>query len=373
MKILPYSKQSINSADINFVKKSLKNDLITQGEYINKLEKAICKKLKVKYALAVSSATAGLHLSNMLFKKKKILTQSLTFASTVSTIIFSGNIPVLSDIDPTTLLLEPKNLQKNQFDIIVNVLFAGSASNSIELRTKFKKKIIIEDASHALGGKYPDQSYIGSCKHSDICIFSLHPVKSITSGEGGIITTNNKTFYEKLKILRNHGIIREKVNKKVPWMYKINNIGLNYRMNEMQAALALSQLKKLDKFIEKRKKITKIYDAALQKNIKIYLPQSNKFTRQISAQHLYIINIKNITISKKIQFIKKLKKCRIGSQVHYIPVHKFKAFQNVKKIGSLQNTEKHYRECLSIPCYFDLNLNKVKFIANKINKILENE
>lgn len=370
MKILPYSRQSINNIDIKYVAKSLKNELITQGKFIAKLENNICKKLNVKYAIAVSSATAGLHISNLLFKKKKILTQALTFASTVSTIVLAGNTPILGDINKETLLLDIDKIKNENFDVIVNVLFAGASSNSIELREKFKNKIIIEDASHALGGQYLDGSNIGSCKYSDICIFSLHPVKSITSGEGGIITTNNKKYYEKLKILRNHGIIRNNNNKN-PWIYKINDIGLNYRMNELQAALAYSQLKRLKKFITKRRRIAKIYDKILSINDKIYLPQSKKKIRASSAIHLYVICLNNKKINNfKSQLVKRLKKYGIGSQVHYIPIYKLNAFKKIKRINSLSNTERHYQKCLSIPCYFDLSFSKAKFIANKINQLL---
>jgi dTDP-4-amino-4,6-dideoxygalactose transaminase len=199
----------------------------------------------------------------------------------------------------------------------------------------------------------------------------LHPVKSITSGEGGIITTNNKKYYEKLKILRNHGIIRKNNNKKYPWIYKINEIGLNYRMNEMQAALAYSQFKRLKKFITKRRGIAKVYDKILSINDKIYLPQSQKKIRASSALHLYVICLNNKKSSyAKSQLIAKLKKYGIGSQVHYIPVYKLNAFKKIKKINNLSNTEQHYQNCLSIPCYFDLSFSKAKFIANKINQLL---
>lgn len=379
-KIIPYSRQNIDSSDKNAVLKSLNQTFITQGPILENLEKEICKKLKVKYAVAVSSATAGLHICNLLFKNKRVLTQSLTFASTISTILYSGNKPILTDIDDKTLLLDPRKIKK-KFDIVVNVLFAGSASNSILLRKKFKKKIIIEDASHALGGKYPDGTPIGSCKYSDLCVFSLHPVKSITSGEGGIITTNNKKFFEKLKLLRNHGIIRQKdissntkfksnsKYKNQKWYYEINDKGLNYRMNEIQASLALSQLRKLNKFISKRKKLSLVYDTHFKKNIFLELPQSTKIERNNSAHHLYIIKINSKkTDRNKLQnyLFSKL----IGTQVHYIPVHKFKVFKNLEKNGNLKNTEKYFNSCLSIPLFYDLkNFEQIKTIK-EITKFL---
>lgn len=379
-KIIPYSKQNIDSSDKVAVLKSLNQSFITQGPILEILEKEICKKFKVKYAVAVSSATAGLHICNLLFKNKKVLTQSLTFASTVSTILFSGNKPILADIDKDTLQINPNKIKK-KFDIVLNVLFAGSANNSIQFRKKFKKKIIIEDASHAMGGKYPDGTPVGSCKYADLCVFSLHPVKSITSGEGGIITTNNKLFFEKLKLLRNHGIIRKKdissnikfksnsKNKNEKWYYEINDKGLNYRMNEIQASLAVSQLKKLGKFISKRKKLSLVYDRYFKKNINIELPQSSKPERNNSAHHLYIIKI-NSKKTNRDKLQNYLFSKFIGTQVHYIPVHKFSVFKNVEKIGNLKNTEKYFSSCLSIPLFYDLkNLEQMKIIK-EINKFL---
>ena len=365
-KIIPYSRQFIDKSDINSVSRSLKQDLITQGNNLEKLESAICKTLNCKYAIACSSATAGLHMINMLFNKKRIAAPALTFFSTISTIILSQNYPKLYDVDYSSLLIDIDKLKKDKtnIDIIINVLFAGNTINSHKLRKEFSKKIIIEDASHALGSRYIDGSPVGSCKYSDFTVFSLHPVKSITSGEGGIITTNNKNFYNKLKLMRNHGIIRSS-SRKYSWQYEINNLGLNYRLSEIQASLALSQLKKLKKFINFRKKISKTYDNLFKKNENIDLPQSSNLERNNSAHHLYIIRLKSFKIRNLL--FKKLKSYGIGSQVHYIPAYKFKIFDNKTYEKKLKNTEKHFKTCLSIPCFFKLEKNQVKYIAKTIN------
>jgi len=380
MKIIPYSRQSIDKSDILAVQKSLSGDFLTQGYIQSQFEKQIAKRLKCKYALVCSSATAGLHMINSLFKKKRFAVSPLTFASTVSTIILSKNTPVFTDISKHTLLIDPNKIKKNKIDGIINVLFAGSSSNSIELRKKFKNKIIIEDASHALGGQYEDDSMIGSCKYSDFSVFSLHPVKSITSGEGGIITTNSKNFYEKLKLLRSHGILRKKdisknskfVSKnnetKKLWYYEINSIGFNYRMNEIQCALGLSQFRKLNKFIAKRRKISKLYDNLFKKNENIEIPQKDILTRSKSSHHLYTIRV----ISKKInrdKLQRKLLKYGIESQVHYIPAYNFNAFKKNVNKGNYKNTEYHFSRCLSIPNFYNLDLDKVKKISFIINNL----
>ena len=377
-KLIPYSKQFIDADDIKAVSVSLKQELITQGKNLKKLEALVCKKLKCKYAIACSSATAGLHMVNNLFKNKIFISSPLTFASTVSTVILSSNKINLVDIDKTSLLINSKKIKSKKFDGIINVLFGGSAENSIELRKKFKNKIIIEDASHALGAKYLDGNPVGSCKYSDFSIFSLHPVNSITSGEGGIITTNSKEYYEKLRLMRSHGIIRKtdqsKYNKLFnknlidkPWYYEIHNIGFNYRLNEIQAALAVSQLKKLNKFIRFRKKISLVYDRCLQNNKNIELPQSNKKTRKYSSHHLYTIRTRGKIKRDFLQ--KELAKNGIGSQVHYIPIHKLDIFKKrfIKK--KLPNTNFHFKNCLSIPNFYKLDSNKLKKITNTIQKI----
>jgi len=379
MSLIPYSKQFIDIRDRKSVLNSLNGKLLTQGPILERLEKKICKKLKVKYSIAVTSATAGLHLCNSLFVNKKVICPSLTFASSVSTILLSKNIPILCDINKQSLLLDLKD-DKVNFDVILNVLFSGCSSNSESLRKKYKHKVIIEDASHALGGKYNDGSPIGSCKYSDLTVFSLHPVKSITSGEGGIITTNNKKYYEKLKLLRNHGILRIKdtnknnkflsksPNTNKSWYYEINNIGFNYRLNEIQAALAISQLAKLSKFIQKRREIANFYDKAFSNIKNIEIQQNLPKQRKNSAHHLYTIRCKSKFISRDV-LQTKLASLGIGSQVHYIPAHKLKAFRNIKKIGKLSNTDYHFSRCLSLPMYYNLNQFKQQKIVRAIKKI----
>ena len=377
-KTIPYSKQNIDSSDKIAVIKSLNQTLITQGPILKNLEKKICKKLKVKYAVAVSSATAGLHMVNNLFKNKKFITSPLTFASTVSTVILSSNKIDLIDIDKNSLLIDTKKIRFKNFDGIINVLFAGSSENSIDLRKKYRKKIIIEDASHALGGKYLDGTPIGSCKYSDFSIFSLHPVKSITSGEGGIITTNSKKYYEKLKLMRSHGIIRKSdqtkfnkiLNKKLidkPWYYEIQNIGFNYRLNEIQASLAISQFKKLDKFIKFRKKIALTYDKYLKDFKNIDLPQSKKEVRKFSSHHLYTIRT-NGKINRDL-IRKKLANNGIGSQVHYIPIHNLDIFKKYFIKKKFPNVDFHFENCLSIPIFYKLSYKKLKKIILILKKI----
>ena len=242
--------------------------------------------------------------------------------------------------------------------------------NINKLRKKYNFDIV-EDASHALGAKYPSGEKVGCCKYSLATVFSFHPVKIIASGEGGIITTNNKDFYEKLISLRSHGMIREnnkflnKDLKKSPFAYEIHDLGLNYRITDIQSALAISQLNRIDRFISKRKKIAKIYDKFFSKIPYIELPQ-RKF-RNISSNHLYIIrlNFKKMGISRE-SLMENLKKDNIGTQVHYIPIPKQPIYYEKNYEKKYKNSFKYYDSCLSIPIHYDLNYKDQINIIKKI-------
>ena len=235
--------------------------------------------------------------------------------------------------------------------------------------------MIFEDAAHALGAHYQDGSPVGYCKFSDMTIFSFHPVKSITTGEGGVITTNNKKIYDKLKSLRSHGIERDKskLNKKFffsPWYYEMQKPGFHYRITDIQCALGLSQLKKLKKFINYRRKIANFYDKQFSKFKNCKPLQLNM--RKKSANHLYVlkINFEKIKKSKK-EVIKYLRSNNILTQVHYIPVTNHPYYSQYKKKNKLINTSVYYEQCLSIPIFFGLKKNQLKFIVKKLKKIIE--
>ena len=380
-KYIPYGKQSINKIDINSVNKVLNSNFITQGPKINEFEKKIANFVGSKYAVAVSSASAGLHLSCMAYKlnhKSQLITSPITFVSTANAGRHCGSKILFSDIELDSINLDPitlkKNLKKNnEKNLVVPVHFAGLGCD-VEKISKLKKKFnfdIIEDASHALGAKYPTGEKIGCCKYSLATVFSFHPVKIIASGEGGIITTNNKDFYKKLISLRSHGMIREnkkffnKDLKQSPFAYEIHDLGFNYRITDIQSALAISQLDRIKKFIEKRRKIAKVYDKFFSKIPYIDLPQK-KF-RNLSSNHLYIIRLdfKKLGITRE-NLIKNLKNDNIGTQVHYIPIPKQPIYYEKNHKKKYKNSFKYYDTCLSIPIHYDLSYKDQLKIIKKI-------
>ena len=280
--MIPYSRQQIDNKDIKSINKVLKSKFITQGSQINIFEKKICIKVDSKYGVAVNSATSALHISCLalgLKKKEYLWTVPNTFIASANCGLYCGARIDFVDIDEDTFNISIEKLKKKLIlakknkkipKIIVAVDFGGNPYDHktlYELSKKYKFKIIT-DASHSLGSRYKNYK-VGNCKWSDITVFSFHPVKPITTAEGGIAVTNNKILYDKLKILRNHGISRDvkKYKKKInhKWYYEQIDLGFNYRMNELQAALGISQLKKLDSFNLKRNKIAKIYKKKIEK------------------------------------------------------------------------------------------------------------
>ena len=380
-KYIPYGKQSINKTDINSVKSVLNSNFITQGPKIEEFEKKVADFVGSKYAVAVSSASAGLHLSclaNNLGKKSKLITSPITFISTANAGKHCGSKIDFSDIDIDTINLDPISLEKklkksNQKNLVIPVHFAGLGCD-VKKISKLKNKFnfdIVEDASHALGARYPSGEKIGSCKYSLATVFSFHPVKIIASGEGGMITTNNKNFYDKLISLRSHGIIRNnnkffnKDLKKSPFAYEIHDLGLNYRITDIQSALAISQLNRINKFLSKRREIAKTYDKFFSKIPYIELPQK-KF-RNISSNHLYIIrlNFKELGITRE-NLMENLRNHNIGTQVHYIPVPKQPIYYDKNYKKKYVNSFKYYDTCLSIPIHYNLKYKDQLSIIKKI-------
>jgi len=376
--IIPYGKQYIDSKDIKEVSRSLKEKLITTGNYVLNLERQIKKKLKAKYALTCSSGTAALHLSLLSIGIKKndaVIMPSINFIASYNMCAILNAKIYLADVDEKTGQMTPETIndciKKNKIKKIklIITMYLGGYPRNIEAFYNLKKKYncyLIEDACHALGASYKiknKKKFIGSNDYSDICTFSLHPVKTITSGEGGIITTKSKKIYDKIKLLRSHGILR---NKKMHWQYDVILHGFNYRLSDINCALAVSQLKKIDKFITYRKKIFIEYKKNLIKTKNLSIIDYDKKTDP--SFHLILLNF---LVSDPLKFKKKLlsnlKKLGIYAQFHYIPIYKFKIFK--KKI-KLNNSEKFYNSNISLPIYFNLKINDVKKISNYLKKIL---
>jgi len=391
-RFLPYSRQNIDKNDIKSVVQVLKSDFITQGPNIDKFEKEFAKYVGSKYTVCCATGTAALHLACLALginSKSNVITTSITFVASANCAEFLGANINFTDIDEETHCMSvidlEKKLKRQKIDLVIPVHLAGHSTDMkkiYQLKKKYKFKII-EDSCHALGGKYNGYK-IGSCKFSDISTFSFHPVKPITSGEGGMITTNSKKIYEKLKLLRTHGIQKNPgyfTNKKLAfdrsylpnkWYYEMSHLGYNYRLTDIQAALGLSQLSKLDKYTRKRNEIAKYYLKKLKTNKFITLPTTQKGVNH--SYHLFTILIDFDKIKKtKNQVMNELASYNIGSQVLYIPIY-YQPYYKKKynyKPDDFPNSSKYYKEALSIPIFYGLKRTEQNFIIKKINKIIQ--
>ena len=377
MKTIPYGRQYIDDQDIKLVSKALKEDLITTGCYVKKFENKIAKFLKVKYSASCNSGTAALHLALMAIGLKKddvVIMPAINFIAVYNMARLMNAKIFLADVDPFTGQMTPETLLKciknnklKRIKAIVTMYLGGYPENVIEFYN-IKKKFncyLIEDACHAFGAKYVfNKNFIsiGSCKHSDISTFSLHPVKTITSGEGGLITTNNKAFYNKIVSLRSHGINKD---KNFHWKYNLSKPGFNYRLSDMNCALGLGQLKKINKFINYRRKIFNFYKLHLKKFINIInLPSYNKSK---PSYHLFLISINfNKKKSSKDKMLKFLQTNNIYCQYHYIPIYKFKLFKKKVDLSFYKGAEYYYNNSFSLPIFYNLNINTQIVILKKI-------
>ena len=382
MKYIPYGKQQIDDKDVMSVGKILKSDWLTQGPTIEKFERALARYCNVKYAVAVSSGTAALHLACLAAGLKngdEAITTPITFVATANSIIYAGAKPVFADIELETFNVDPKQIKRKitqKTKAILPVHFAGLPCNMREIYNLVKGRgiTIIEDACHALGAEYRyNGSWIkvGSCKHSDMTVFSFHPVKHITTGEGGAITTNRRKLYEKLQALKAHGIYKNSgMNKKYgPWYYEMRTLGFNYRITDFQCALGLSQLKKIKEFLKKRRAIAQFYKNSFSKYKGIKIQKINNCRH---AYHLFVLLIDfNESKATRKELVAKLSKLGIKTQVHYIPIYKLPYYKNNYYVTTVKypKSEFFYKRAISIPIFSSLKKWQVKKIINSINLI----
>lgn len=390
MKPIPYGKQSITEEDIQAVVETLRSDYLTQGPKIDEFEKAFAKYVGCMYAVALANGTAALHLCGIALNIKpgdRVITTPITFAATANCVRYCGGEVVFADIDPQTYLLDIKkveallgNAPKGIYKGIIPVDFTGLAVD-LESYRKLANEYglwIIEDACHAPGGFFMDSlgqtQYCGNSKFADLAIFSFHPVKHIATGEGGMIATNDKELYEKLLVLRTHGITRDsKFFKNDPalasgdplasvfpgWYMEMQTLGYNYRLTDLQAALGLSQLKRADSGLKRRREIAMQYSMAFKDHNKI-ICQSGFVEGH--AYHLYVIQIPD-----RLGLYNYLRKNNILAQVHYVPTHLMPYYRNQGwKPGDMPHAEKYYSKCLSLPMFPTLTDEEQDFIIKVI-------
>ncbi|MCI4251311.1 UDP-4-amino-4,6-dideoxy-N-acetyl-beta-L-altrosamine transaminase [Bacillus sp. CCB-MMP212] len=375
---LPYGQQQIDEYDIQAVVDVLKGDFLTTGPMVQQFEEAIAKYVGAKYAVSFSNGTAALHAACYaagITEGDEVITTPMTFVASANCILYQGAKPVFADIDNETYNISPKSIEEkitNKTKAIIPVHFTGQPVE-LEAIQKIAKKnnlIIIEDAAHALGATYKNKK-IGSI--GDMTMFSFHPVKHITTGEGGVITTNNPLFYEKLVQFRTHGI--ERNPKKLlenhgPWYYEMQFLGYNYRITDIQAALGLSQLSKLDSFIKIRKKFVDIYSKEFSCLSEIIIPK--QLPQTSSSWHLYIIrlNTKLLKCNRK-EFYEALQRENIGVNVHYIPVHLQPFYQKLGyEKGICPQAENVYEEIITLPLFPKMTEADVWDVIQAVRKVL---
>lgn len=375
---LPYGKQWIDNEDLKAVIDVLQGDFITTGPTIVNFEKAIAQYVGAKYAVAFSSGTAALHASCFaasINPNDEVITTPITFAASSNCILYCGGKPVFADVDPKTYNISPKSIDSLITDktrAIITVDFTGQPTAYDEIMQLAKKHdlIVIDDAAHGLGATYKGKK-IGSI--GDMTMFSFHPVKHITTGEGGMITTNNIEYYNKLLQFRNHGITRDPQKmfiKDQPWHYEMQALGYNYRMTDIQAALGLSQFKKLNTFLLKREKIAQKYNQAFEDMEEIITPFQQKDC--VSSWHLYVIrlNVEKLNTDRT-ELFKALQKENIGVNVHYIPVYFHPYYQQLGYTkGLCPHAEKAYEEIITLPLFPKMTEKDQKNVINGVKKVI---
>ncbi len=390
-KRLPYGQHWIEEDDIQAVVDVLHSDWITQGQAIDLFECAVAEYCQAKYAVAVSSATAGLHLACLaagVGAGRDIITSPLTFVASANAALYCGGRAYFSDIDSGTYNLCPVRLDaalcEGQFGVdvaaLIPVHFAGQCCDMESLLETARQWgiTIIEDASHALGGSWVDREgrerRIGSCSHSDMTVFSFHPVKHITTGEGGIVLTNDPALYELLRELRSHGITKQsdKIDSDVgPWYYEMQCLGWNYRITDFQCALGMSQLKKLDSWISRRRQIASLYDSAFAGEERLITPYQADFAR--SAYHLYPVQIKGGDMgNSRRKVFEALHERGIGVQVHYIPVHMQPYYREQVGYGKgdFPIAEGYYEQAISLPIFPKMADADVERVIEELQNVL---
>ena len=378
---IPYGKQHITEEDIQAVVEVLKSDFLTQGPKVREFEEAFAKFTGAKYAVAVANGTASLHLAYKTLgvnENSIVVSTPITFSATTNGVLYNNGKVIFADIDPETALIDLNYVEdlakKLPVSVVAVVDFAGNPVNLEELKFLADKYgfSILEDACHAPGAYFYDSNnekqLTGNCKYADVGIFSFHPVKHIAAGEGGIITTNDTEIYKKLLYLRTHGITKDpKLMQQNDggWYYEMIDLGFNYRITDIQAALALSQIKRIEQNLQRRQEIAKKYTEAFQDLPIIPLKTpANSF----NAYHLFVVKTPN-----RKELYNHLVKNQIFAQIHYIPVHLLPYYRKNFgwKKGDLPKAEKYYEQCISLPMFHSLTDEEQNFVIQKVREFFE--
>lgn len=372
---IPYGRQSISDDDIRAVTETLKADFLTQGPKVNEFEDAFAKYVGAGYAVAVSNATAGLHLSVLslgLQAGERVITTPITFAASANCVRYVGGEVWFADIDPETFLLSLDKVKelieskpKGFFKGIIPVDFAGLPVNLEDFRALADEHglWIVEDACHAPGGYFIDKTGVtqrcGNGNYADLGVFSFHPVKHIACGEGGMVTTNSKKLYDRLTSLRSHGITKKDLSESQgPWFYEMQELGFNYRLTDIQSALGVCQLAKNDKGVKKRNEIAERYKTAFEGIVRVQsLPQDH-----YNAHHLFVV-----LVNERKELYDFLKAHNIFAQIHYIPVHTLPYYKSIGyQNADLNESENYYSKCISLPMFPTLTYEEQSYVIEKV-------
>lgn len=384
MKVIPYGRQNIDQSDCRAVEAVLKSDWLTQGPTVERFEKRVAEYCGVKYAVAVNSATSALHIAVVaagLDEGKRLWTSPNTFVASANCARYCNAKVDFVDINERSYNMDPLKLEQKLIqakrngcmpDVVIPVHFSGQSCDMKrmgELACEYGFTLI-EDASHAIGGDY-NGGKIGSCRHSDMTVFSFHPVKIVTTAEGGMVVTNRKDLYEKLLRLRSHGITRDpdlmEEETHGAWYYQQIELGWNYRMTDLQAALGCSQMERIDAFIAKRRELAKRYDEKLTdcSLVRPYQERSGE-----SAWHLYVVQVDAKKYSRR-EVFDALRAAGIGVNVHYIPVHTQPYYQRFGfKNGDYPAAERYYERAISLPMYYSLTEEQQDYVIETLKKVL---
>ncbi|WP_037292806.1 UDP-4-amino-4,6-dideoxy-N-acetyl-beta-L-altrosamine transaminase [Saccharibacillus sacchari] len=376
-KMLPYGRQWLDESDIEAVLQVLKSDFITQGPAIRTFEQKVADYAGARYGVAFSNGTAALHgacFAAGIGRGDEVITTPLTFLASSNCVLYQGGTPVFADIDPDTYNIDPRQIEQkltSRTKAIIPVDFSGQPAemDRIQEIARLHDLIVIEDAAHSIGAEYQGRK-VGTW--ADMTMFSFHPVKHVTTGEGGMIVTDNETFYRKLLQFRNHGITRdpqELTRNEGPWYYEMQSLGYNYRMTDIQAALGISQMNKLDVFIERRRRIVSIYNHELSGIPGLELPLQLSETK--SSWHLYVVRfLPEYFEGSRLDIFEQLRNLNIGVNVHYLPVYLQPYYQNLGyEVGICPHAEAYYRTAITLPVFPEMSDKDVFDVISAVKDI----